>query len=231
MIIGVIDSGIGGLYVLSRLIGKKCADRYLYFSDGANLPYGDKSAEEVRRIALEGTMRLAEMGANAVIFGCNTLTVCALDYVRKRVTVPLFGLLPRPELSLGKTLLLATPATGSYLPPLGKNVLLLTPPRLASIIDREYPLSSETARYLSPLLIPYKDVDSVYLGCSHYYFAKEVIKGALPRAKIMEGSDALSHLVKAVLPAVTVNNQNVDFIFSGRNETARYATILSSLLS
>ena len=231
MIIGVMDSGIGGLGVLSRLIGKKCADRYLYFSDGANLPYGDKSAEEVRRIALEGTKRLADMGANAVIFGCNTLTVCALDYVRKRVALPLFGLLPRPELSSGKTLLLTTPATGSYLPPLGKNVLLLTPPRLASMIDREYPKTSETERYLTPLLAPYGDVDSVYLGCSHYTFAKEVIKKAIPHAKITEGSDALSHLVKAVLPPVTVKNQSVDFIFSGRNESARYADILSSLLS
>ncbi len=231
MVIGIMDSGIGGLNLLARLLKLKCADRYLYFADTEHLPYGSKGAERLREIAFRGVERLRERGANVVIFGCNTLSVCALDAVRKRTSLPLFGLLPRPELTYGKTLFMTTPTTSLFLPPLTRQSVLLTPPRLAALIERFYPDTREIARYLSPLLAPYGDMDCAYLGCSHYLFATEVIRASLPKAKILENVTPLAALVKAVLPVRSVKSQNVDFLFSGQNEESRYAEILSSLLS
>ena len=231
MMIGLIDSGIGGTTVLAKLLKRKCACRYLYLADNANLPYGNKTREELCRIAAENVRTLTKRGANVIIFACNTLSVCALDTVRKETALPLFGLIPRPELTFGNALVLTTPATGSYLPSLPRGTALLTPDRLAALIDRNYPNMREVTRYLSPLLVPYKDVECAYLGCSHYLLAEEVIRALLPRAKLMEGATSLADLVQAVLPPVTVKNATVDFLFTGRDETERYSHILSDLLA
>lgn len=230
MTIGVMDSGIGGLGVLAELVKRKCAENYVYFSDGENLPYGNKTKNELREIALRGVKILRERGANVLVFGCNTLSSAALDAARNAFVGPTFGLLPRPEFCLGKSLLLTTPTTALFLPKLSEDLSLLTPPDLAALIDGDYPDLTNVEAYLSPLLAPYADAESVYLGCSHYVFARSVFRKALPKAKILSGINALADLVKAVLPAANVKSQNVDFLFSGKNQTDRYAAILSSLL-
>ena len=230
MTIGVMDSGIGGLNVLAALIKNRCGDRYIYLSDGANLPYGSKAGDELRALALEGCERLTERGANVIVFGCNTLSVSTLDYVRKKVIPPVFGLYPRPDLLSGKALLLTTPTTALYLPKIERNVTLLTPPDLASVIDEEYPETSKTSADLSPLLLPYRDYDEVYLGCSHYLYAKAIVRRLLPRAKILGGCEHLAKMIRAVLPSEECKNPSIELVFTGKNERKRYLGILSDLL-
>ena len=217
--------------MLAALVKERCGDGYVYLSDGKNLPYGDKSGDELKEIALENAKKLAERGANAIVFGCNTLSVSALDYVRKRVVPPVFGLVPRPELLSGKALLLTTPATALFLPKIEKDVYLLTPKDLASLIDGEFPQTTKTEAYLRPLLLPYADVENVYLGCSHYLFAKSFFKRLLPHAKILDGAAHLAALVKAVLPETGCQNPSLDFVFTGEDQTERYLGILASLLA
>ena len=230
MTIGVMDSGIGGLNVLAALIKNRVADRYIYLSDGANLPYGNKGGGALKEIALAGCRDLAERGANAIVFGCNTLSVSALDYVRKRVVPPVFGLVPRPDLLSGRALMMTTPTTALYLPKIEKNVSLLTPAELASVIDGEYPKSEATSAYLSPLLLPYGDCEEAYLGCTHYLYAKEVIKRFLPHAKIYDGVEHLAALVRAVLPPSESKNPSIEMVFTGKKQVERYLSVLSSLL-
>ena len=230
MTIGVMDSGIGGLNVLAALIKCRVADRYLYLSDGANLPYGKKGGGALREIALEGCKKLTERGANCIVFGCNTLSVSALDYVRKRVIPPVFGLIPRPDLLSGRSLMMTTPTTALYLPKIDDSVSLLTPAELAALIDREYPDTRETEEYLSPLLLPYEGCETVYLGCSHYLYIGELIRRYLPRVRILDGVQPLAALVRAVLPFSESRNPSIEMIFSGTNESERYLAILSSLL-
>jgi len=230
MIIGVMDSGIGGLNVLAALIRHRTADHYLYFADGANLPYGDLSPEALRQIALDGVRRLTDRGAQVIVFGCNTLSVCALDYVRKQVSPPVFGLIPRPELCGGKTLLITTPATALFLPKIESNVTLLTPASLARTIDEEYPEKEETRKLLSPLIVPYGEFDSLYLGCSHYLYAKPLFSELMPRAAVIDGTEPLAALVRAVLPAPGAKNPSVTILFSGKKQPERYYRILRALL-
>ena len=230
MKIGVMDSGIGGLNVLAALIKKRCGDKYVYLSDGKNLPYGERSGEELRAIALTGARALAEKGANVIVFGCNTLSTSALDYVKKRVTQPVFGLTPRPDLLCGKALLMTTPATALFLPKIPKNVSILTPRKLASILDRDYPETTRAEEYLCPLVVPYGDCEEVYLGCSHYLFAKKVLGKLLPHAKTMDGVENLAALVRAVLPETGCKNPSIELLFTGEKQTERYLGILSALL-
>ena len=165
-----------------------------------------------------------------IVFGCNTLSASSLDFVRKRVSVPVFGLVPRPELCQGRTLLMATPATARYLPRSSEKVSLLTPTSLAYLIDREYPAATRTREYLSPLLLPYGEVDCVYLGCSHYPYAAPILREILPSAKVMDGIEPLAALVAAVLPVGGGRSPSVEFDFTGRNETDRYLSLLTDLL-
>ena len=230
MQIGVLDSGIGGLNVLASLIRHRCGEDYLYLADNRNLPYGKKSVEELREIALAGVQELIEAGANLMVLGCNTLSVSALDYLRKRVEQPLFGLSPRPELLSGKSLMMVTPTTALSLPKIEGKIQLLTPPDLASLIESDYPDQRRIHAYLSPLLRPYADCDSVWLGCSHYLYAKETIRSFLPHAVIQDGCDRLAALIRAVLPPSQPKSANVNFLFTGENQTERYAGILQSLL-
>ncbi|HAE88480.1 MAG TPA: hypothetical protein DCG79_01255 [Clostridiales bacterium] len=230
MKIGVLDSGIGGLNVLAALIKHRCGDGYVYLSDGKNLPYGSKSGEELKRIALLNARRLVKRGVGAIVFGCNTLSVAALDHVRKKVVPPVFGLVPRPELLSGKGLLLCTPGTALFLPQISGNVCVLTPSSLAVLIDGEYPKTQATENYLRPLLLPYRDAEEVYLGCSHYLFAKEVVKQVFPQAEILDGVEHLAALVSAVLPEEGSKNPSMEMIFTGEDQTERYLAILSSLL-
>ena len=230
MIIGVTDSGIGGLHLLASLIKNKCGDRYLYLSDGANLPYGNKDRETLREIALRRAKVLTEEGANVLVYGCNTLSVTTLDYVRKRVTPPVFGLIPRPELLSGKGVLMTTPTTARYLPGIPGNVTVIAPSELASMIDTDYPDPRRIKRYLTPLLRPYGECESLYLGCSHYLYAKEILRSLLPRARMLDGVDPLAALVHAVLPQISCKNPCVRFLFTGEDQSKRYASILSALL-
>ena len=230
MMIGVMDSGIGGLHVLASLIKHRCGDRYLYLADGANLPYGEKSPSELREIAWRGACALVDRGADVIVFGCNTLSVVALDHVRKRVTPPVFGLLPRPDLCAGRSLMMTTPATALFLPKLESNVSLLTPLSLASLIDGAYPDERRMREYLRPLLLPYRDSETVYLGCSHYLYVESIVKESIPRARILNGVDLLAGLVAAILPSRGSRNPCVDFLFTGREEQERYCSLLAELL-
>jgi len=230
MIIGVTDSGIGGLNVLAALIKRRCGDGYLYLADGANLPYGSKSADELRQIALKSALTLERMGANVIVFGCNTLSVTALEYVRQNVKAPVFGLRPRPELLSGKALLMTTPTTALYLSKIEPNVSLLTPRKLASLIDEEYPSTERVRAYLSPLLLPYGEVERVYLGCSHYLYAKNVVSDLMPHAAISDGTESLADLIHAVLPPTENKHPSVAFRFTGKSESERYARILTELI-
>ena len=230
MIIGVLDSGIGGLNILAALIKKRAGDDYLYLADNANLPYGDKDVDALREIAMRGVTKLTSRGANVIVFGCNTLSVSALDHVRKRVTPPVFGLIPRPDLLCGRSLMMTTPTTAMHLPELNCETALLTPSRLAALIDRDYPDLREITRYLSPLLVPYEEYESVFLGCSHYLYIRELIHTLLPHAKVLDGVRNLASVIHAVLPEGRHRASSVDFLFTGENETDRYCRLLQSLL-
>ena len=230
MIIGVLDSGIGGLNVLAALIKKRAGDKYLYLADRENLPYGDKDDATLTEIAMNGTMRLIDRGANVIVFGCNTLSVTALTQVRRRVTPPVFGLIPRPDLLTGDSLLMTTPATAMHISNPNEKTALLTPSRLAEIIDRHYPDQQAIRAYLSPLLLPYRRCDSIYLGCSHYLYAQEVIRESIPHAAILDGVQNLAAVIHAVLPENKCKDPSVDLLFTGEDERERYFEILSSLL-
>ena len=75
--IAVFDSGVGGISVLRQLKKRMPQERFLYFGDSANAPYGSRPTEEVRALALQAARHLVEEGIKALVVACNTATAAA----------------------------------------------------------------------------------------------------------------------------------------------------------
>lgn len=101
-VIGMFDSGIGGLSVLHEALKSLPEPEYLYYADTDHVPYGTKSVEEIREFT-DGIIRfLVSRGANAVLIACNTATSAAVNLMRERYDIPIIGMEPavKPALLL-----------------------------------------------------------------------------------------------------------------------------------
>lgn len=82
--IGVFDSGYGGLTILRALINQLPQYSYCYFADNAHAPYGEKSPDEIIKLTQSGVEFLFNKGAHIVILGCNTASAAALRYLQQK---------------------------------------------------------------------------------------------------------------------------------------------------
>src|SRR6266576_4830906 len=92
-VIGVFDSGFGGLTVLKALLEVIPQAEYLYFGDTARLPYGSKSVETVAKYACDAVQYLERQGAELLVIACNTATALALDQIKNTASVELVGVI------------------------------------------------------------------------------------------------------------------------------------------
>jgi len=82
--IGVFDSGLGGLTVLRALVGRFPESSFLYLGDHANVPYGDRSSAEVIDLTRSSVEALFAQGCKLVLLGCNTATAVAARHLQQR---------------------------------------------------------------------------------------------------------------------------------------------------
>lgn len=80
--IGVFDSGEGGLSVLKEITRLLPEAEYVYYSDDAHCPYGEKSPEYIQDRARAITERLLKEGADVIVVACNTATAAAISVLR-----------------------------------------------------------------------------------------------------------------------------------------------------
>ena len=92
-VVGVFDSGFGGLTVLRALLSKIPSANYVYLGDTARLPYGAKSQATIARYAVESARFLEQHGCEYLVIACNTATALALEDIRRAVSVPVLGVI------------------------------------------------------------------------------------------------------------------------------------------
>src|SRR6185312_2054864 len=92
-VIGVFDSGVGGLTVLHELLRQVPDADYLYFGDTARLPYGSKSVETVAKYAISAAQYLQQHGAEHLVVACNTATALALDKITAAMQIGVLGVI------------------------------------------------------------------------------------------------------------------------------------------
>ncbi len=191
--IAVFDSGVGGISVLRELVRLMPNERYLYFGDSANSPYGSKTTEQVRQLTLSAAQDLLERGVKALVVACNTATAAAIQILRQAYPDTIIvGIEPALKLAAdrfpqGKIGVMATPVTLreekfhhqlERFPDL--QVCVIQVPGLVELIEQGHRDDDKMEALLTPVLSLYKDkLDAVVLGCTHYPFAAKTIQHLL----------------------------------------------------
>ena len=200
--LGVFDSGIGGLTVVRHLRRLLPAWDIVYFGDTARVPYGTKSDATVRRFAGEAARFLTQFGVSHLVVACNTVSAVALRHLtREFQELPVAGVIqPGAEAAVEATRsgrigvigTRATIASGAYEHAIavaahraGKKARVHTRPcPLLVPLAEEGLAGSRAARevlrdYLAPLRA--KRIDTLILGCTHYPPFKPAIRSVLGR--------------------------------------------------
>ncbi|SHH33135.1 glutamate racemase [Desulfosporosinus lacus] len=104
-VIGMFDSGVGGLTVMKEILEQLLDVRIVYFGDTARVPYGNRSREELIRFGEEIATFLIGQGAEVIVVACNTSSATALPVLRERFDVPMIGMVePGARLAVEKTI-------------------------------------------------------------------------------------------------------------------------------
>lgn len=177
------DSGIGGLSLLYECVCRLPRVNFTYFADNFRVPYGALPHEELIQISDEKFTEISTLNPAAAVVACNTLTAQCIDFLRKKYSFEIIGIQPaiKPAAATGgKCLVLATPSTaGSQsIKQLaerygGGRCEIISCPDLAQYIEQNIENLSDCGIIN---LLPKVKADSVVLGCTHYVFAKEIIK-------------------------------------------------------
>jgi glutamate racemase len=189
--IGVFDSGIGGLTVVSELMALLPKENIVYFGDTARVPYGSKSPEAVTRFSLEIAGFLQKKNIKMLVVACNTATAHALPVLKKNLKIPVVGVIDPGARSAAETTKNSrigvigtegTVASGSYAKAIGNisasfKVFQQACPLFVPLVEEGWLESAVTRQvasvYLAPLLK--KNIDTLVLGCTHYPLLKKVI--------------------------------------------------------
>ena len=202
--IAVFDSGVGGISVLRQLLRVLPKERYLYFGDSANAPYGTRPREEVEALTLAAVEKLMARGLKAFVIACNTATSASFEAVKAQYPeLIVVGIEPALALAAekypgGHVGALATPGTlkgQRFLASKARfdSVLQVTPlpaPGLMELVEAEKFDSPEADALLHKLLDPYAGkLDALLLGCTHYPFAQNAIRRVLgPDTELLDGA-------------------------------------------
>lgn len=182
--IGVFDSGVGGLTVLSEIRDRLPYENIIYFGDTARVPYGVRALTEVRWFAFEIIRYLIGLDVKLVVIACNTATAAALKAAQRSFDVPIVGVIePGARAAVEETRsrhvgVLATEGTvasGAYRRAVhnldaGVEVYEQAAPQFVPLIERGVVDGPELEKVARGYLAPFKEegVDAVILGCTHY---------------------------------------------------------------
>jgi glutamate racemase len=213
--IGVFDSGVGGLTILRELLRELPDERYVYFGDTGNCPYGVRTEEEIQALAIAAADFLLERGAKIIVVACNTASVSALAALRAAFATPFVGVVPavKPAAKQTRTKRVGVASTeasakGGYLQQLihdhanGVEVLPVGCPRLVTLAEMgalDGPAVEKMVRsYIQPLLD--RGIDILVLGCTHFPAMRPVFERvAGPEVAVIDSGAAIARQTRRVL--------------------------------
>lgn len=213
-VIGVFDSGVGGLSVLRHLRKELPKVDFIYCADSAYAPYGDKSRKLIQERSKYICEFLIDQGSELIVAACNTATAASINLLRKTFSIPIIGLEPgvKPGAKATKSGvvgILATVGTiesdhfKNLVKPLSRKVRFINQacPGLVEKVEMGSldgdATKSLLSKYVEPLLK--EGADTLVLGCSHYPFLRETLESLVPAGiNIIDTG-----------PAVAVHTRNV----------------------
>ena len=223
-LVGVFDSGVGGLSVLREIRHALPQQDLLYVADSAHAPYGDRSGDFIEQRAGFITDYLLQAGASVIVVACNTVTSVAVRMLRERCPLPVVAMEPAIKPAAlntrsGVIAVLATSQTlasdnvsrlcAEYGEGAGVKVMLQACPGLVECVERlelDSPATRQLlAGYIDPLLAA--GADNIVLGCTHYPFLRDSIRALVGDAvQIVDPAAAVAKEVMRKLQAIDVKH-------------------------
>lgn len=210
--IGIFDSGVGGLSVFREIRKLLPEERYIYYSDNAHCPYGEKSREYIIDRAREITRLLLSEGADIIVVACNTATAAAIATLREEFQIRFIGMEPavKPAAMSTKTGVVGVLATAGTLKAdkylntrekwaEGVKIAEHVGQGFVELVEKGCTSGPEAEGVVTESLKPLLDegADRIVLGCTHYPFLSETISKTA--AIISPGRD-----IKVIDPAPAV---------------------------
>lgn len=221
--LGILDSGVGGLSVLTEIRQLLPHEDLIYFADSGNCPYGVRPAAEIRALTERVARFLLAQGAKALVIACNTASTASVAYLRQLFPdVPIVGMVPavKPAAAVshnGVVGVLATEATGqapALLEVIDRfasdlQVLICTPPGLVEAVEAGQQDSPATAailqEYLTPLVA--QGADALVLGCTHFPFLRSTIERLFgDKLQLIDSGEAVARQTRRVLESTNLMN-------------------------
>lgn len=215
--IGVFDSGLGGVSVLKELVKAMPNEKFLYYGDSANAPYGVKTKEEITERCEYIIEFFLNKGVKAIVIACNTATSAAANILREKYSdLPIIGMEPALKVAAdGKVdntiVVMATPLTlketkfndlmARYSD--DNTVIKMPCPELVNIVENDLLDNEEVVK--TQIKDYYKDLDmskinSVVLGCTHFVFYRDYMEKILNHnINIVDGNLGTTNHLKETL--------------------------------
>ncbi len=221
--IGVFDSGIGGLTVVRALMDLLPDQEIIYLGDTARTPYGSKSRDTIIQYSLNNAEFLLRRGADIIVIACNSASSHAYEAVRSKLHIPVFEVIgPGAQLALRRSRKMrigvigtrATISSGSYeakiraLQPDAK-VVAVPCPMLVPLVEEGWLNRPETAMIVRKYLAPLKNrqIDTLILGCTHYPVLRRTIQRKIgKRVRLVDSAEAVALQVGDHLARVEENS-------------------------
>lgn len=214
--IGMFDSGVGGLTIMREVMRALPNEDIIYVGDTARLPYGNKSAETIRRYSLEIASFLVDRNVKLLIMACNTASSYALQTLRQNLSIPIIGVIEAGSARAAATTknhrlaILGTTATiqsEAYQQAITRllpnaNLFPIPCPMFVPLVEGDFidhPSAKLIVReYLKDL--HRKEVDTVLLGCTHYPFLSHLIHEFMgPDIHVVDSAHSCAeHVVSAL---------------------------------
>lgn len=210
--IGVFDSGIGGKSVEKAINRELPEIETVYASDPDNLPYGNKTPEELINLVIPKLKKLERDGCEAIVVACNTVTTTIIRQVREQIKIPIVAVEPmvKPacEMTKKKTIAVcATPTTldspryRELLEQYAKHITVLEPDCSDWVYLIENDASDRSAIDDRIKEVCEQGADVIVLGCTHYHWIEEEIKSIAKNygVQVIQPETALVAQLKRVL--------------------------------
>jgi len=201
MKVGIFDSGLGGLTVVSEIKKKYPKSSIVYLGDTARVPYGTRSREVIEEFAIQDAKFLESKNVDLIIIACNTVSAVATEAVKKAVSVPVYEVITAAKNAAlkatknGKIGVIATRATinsGAY------GVQGLACPLLVPLIEEGEVsgpvIDAALDKYLN--IVKTWGIDTLILGCTHYPLIEDLIAQKLPGVTLINSGVELAKTIE-----------------------------------
>ncbi|HDR8039372.1 TPA: glutamate racemase [Bacillus cereus] len=194
-VIGVLDSGVGGLTVASEIIRQLPKESIYYIGDNKRCPYGPRSVEEVLSFVFEMVEFLKQFPLKALVVACNTAAAAALNALQEALSIPVIGVIHpgaraaikvTKKEKIGVIGTVGTIKSNMYEKALHELDTYLEVhshacPTLATVVENRLEDIAYVTQQVKQALLPLtkEDIDTLILGCTHYPLLESYIKKEL----------------------------------------------------